>query len=123
MQITAMPEIYKGAYVTIAASSARRSSDGFLEPHNESHAPYRLPAQYLDQSSLITLSTSAFCYPNLIDPLDTRAWALQERILSPRYLDFRCRELRCKCNLTTSSILDSVGSGDKKGLIDLTGNP
>jgi hypothetical protein len=105
-QISQMPEIYRGAYVTIAASRARECSAGFLNAEEKIHALYKLPCKFSDQVAEITLATRV-SIPK--DPLDTRAWALQERMLSPRLLDFRSCELYYGCQLHHESFDLSTG--------------
>jgi hypothetical protein len=72
-QILQMADIYKGAQVTIAASSASGCTKGFLSGLEQSPVKDRL---YQIES-------------RVQDPLDSRAWAFQERLLSRRLLDFR----------------------------------
>jgi len=61
---------------------------------------------FSDKLTNITLATRV-SFPK--DPLDTRAWALQERMLSPRLLGFRSCELYYGCQLHHESFDLSTG--------------
>jgi hypothetical protein len=76
-QIRQMADIYKGAHVTIAVSSARTSTEGFLWSL-KSYPIKKHPPSNLGH-----------------DPLERRGWALQERLLSYCILDFRSTGLHC----------------------------
>lgn len=95
-QIAQMPTIYKNGYLTIIAGSASDTSQGFLgnrpEPHSKTLAydfPYRCPNGQTGTVTLLELKDTKF-----LDPLDSREWALQERMLSPRIVGFSCLQVR-----------------------------
>ncbi|KAI1353694.1 HET-domain-containing protein [Xylaria sp. FL0043] len=116
-----MAQIYQNSYITLAATQSSSDCVGFLRrpsttnneyswhvvPHRET---YRLGIRpRLPHWSRTDLRLWAQDYPLL-----TRAWAFQERILSPRVLHFCKQELvwecaqaiRCECeDLTSSSSL------------------
>ncbi|KAH7089648.1 heterokaryon incompatibility protein-domain-containing protein [Paraphoma chrysanthemicola] len=90
-EISNMASVFLGATVTISASSAKASTEGFLDPGKRAcvelnsnvlrfsicpATPFRIylewPPQYLARE----------------EPLATRAWTLQERVLSTRVLDY-----------------------------------
>jgi Heterokaryon incompatibility protein (HET) len=96
-QIAQMPQIYNNAYFTIIAASASSASQGFLgertAPHSGTLAfdlPYLCPD---GQQGSVTL----FQLEPLSDPIDTRAWTLQERLLSPRAVEFSHHQVRWVC--------------------------
>ncbi|KAM0818388.1 putative HET-domain-containing protein [Seiridium cardinale] len=102
--VSMMGDIYQNAHLVIAAGSAKHSDDSFL------HVPDRprtevVPFSYKDRSGLV-------CFKKLqgigvhenyesmyggIDPLDERAWALQERVLATRLIIYSSTELQWIC--------------------------
>ena len=96
-ELIKMPEIYKNAYVTISASSASNCREGFLSPRYPSTEDLTLQYECPDgQIGNIYMFEERI--GNKDDPIRTRAWCLQERILSPRLLDFSSQQLQWKCN-------------------------
>ena len=96
-EIHVMGSIYKNATVTIAAASAAKASDGFLEKREPAQTLLRLPLLAADGSlSRILVTKPIYAYAPK-DPLQTRAWAFQESVLSPRVLVFGERELTWSC--------------------------
>ena len=98
-ELSCMAEIYKYAYVTLSASSAKESREGFLHRragYFGNVAPFRLRCRWSDG----TVGSFTVCEELIhrqTDPIDHRAWTLQERILSPRVLDYTCDQLLWKC--------------------------
>ncbi|KAH8672693.1 heterokaryon incompatibility protein-domain-containing protein, partial [Tricladium varicosporioides] len=76
-----MAQVYGGAFLTISAALAPDSSHGILSRTG------RAVLQPLASSN----------YPLQNDPLYSRAWALQERFLSPRLLIFGSDQLYWEC--------------------------
>jgi hypothetical protein len=88
-EIAKMPSIYSNAVVTIAAAKAQSVAEGFL--HQRVAPPLITNMQLLG-------ATGAPQYVSLVEttgsdnqtmPLNGRAWALQESLLSARVLEFR----------------------------------
>ncbi|TRX91898.1 hypothetical protein FHL15_007217 [Xylaria flabelliformis] len=110
VQIADMARVYSQASITIIASRASRASDGFLGEINltaQTQLAVRLPFQCLNQEQ-----TVGSAYLTWIDgsrdrgePIDSRAWTLQERYLSKRVLEFGSLQTHWTC--TTSSITTS----------------
>jgi Heterokaryon incompatibility protein (HET) len=100
-EIRKMADIYSGSAVTIVAARARSCHDGFLHertlPDLWCNSTFRLRYRCLDgEICRVFLSE----YDDLVEyrePLDERAWTLQERALSPRVLSFGSRKTRWKC--------------------------
>ncbi len=87
IEISRMPEVYELAWVTISASSAWGCSDGFLTDRTTIDK-YTCAVQYRCRNGRLG---SVLLVPQdspRADPLDSRAWALQERLLSPRLIEF-----------------------------------
>lgn len=97
-EVGQMSLIYSQATVTILASRSNSASDGFLhcrhgkECHGKAERSYptkwdfRLPyrTQSGEQGSIIMTEPN----PGDVEPLDTRAWAFQELMLSPHIISY-----------------------------------
>ena len=99
-QISLMPKIYQKAFVTIIASSAGTSTQGFLEKRTirSSDCPifswrYHCPNGQL--GSIYFFADDG--YDPREDPVRKRAWTLQERLLSSRILDYGSRQMQWAC--------------------------
>ncbi|KAH7401971.1 heterokaryon incompatibility protein-domain-containing protein [Phaeosphaeria sp. MPI-PUGE-AT-0046c] len=95
-ELASMPSIYRCAYFTIAVSSASTCHSGFLSPRTWSsnasslrltYRPHAATNQCKDENhNLSLINYDSFDWEN--DPAYTRAWIVQEHLLSPRVLDF-----------------------------------
>jgi hypothetical protein len=99
-EIVQMPLIYSQATVTIAASRAKAVGDGFLHdrlrmgeetPDQVFELPYRCSDNKLGSVVLLPKIQPS------TEPLDLRAWPLQERFLSPRILEYGSLQTRWIC--------------------------
>ncbi|KAF7554401.1 hypothetical protein G7046_g6824 [Stylonectria norvegica] len=100
-----MLDVYGNAYLTIAATRAENSLKGFLGSRSRP-ASTTIPFR----ASGISSEVSAFVLPlgytarpssviEMVDaPLSKRAWALQERYLSPRTLHFTDSQTYLECD-------------------------
>lgn len=95
-EINEMGMIYKSATLTIAAASASTVNDGFLQ--DRPPLPMcRLPFYMADEKEgSIWLRNSDQVHTK--EPLDLRAWTLQESLLSPRILYYAAKDLIWKCH-------------------------
>lgn len=96
-EIPKMARIYSNAIFTIAASSAGSAQDGFLQDRmkgDDRIQAFNLP--YVCGKGILGSVTLARVEEK-DEPLDQRGWALQERILSPRTLEFGTRQTRWIC--------------------------
>jgi Heterokaryon incompatibility protein (HET) len=84
-----MGEIYKNSTVTIAASRTKSVHEGFLDNWSAHDKPAILPfmGPSKDLTGSIKIVKTNF-FDTTVWPLDSRAWALQEYLLSPRLLIF-----------------------------------
>lgn len=91
-----MGDIYKNATITIAAGSTTSVEESFLADRPIPRScclPYLLPGGNLGNLWV------ADCAPRiLLSPLDSRAWALQESLLSSRVLWYGPADLKWKCS-------------------------
>jgi heterokaryon incompatibility protein (HET) len=99
LEISRMANTYGYAYITIAASRARDTQEGFLHSRKPVHNPnqvIRLSYRCRDgQLGSVYLYKS----PGVgwTEPIDNRAWTLQESLLSPRALEYGRLQTRWSC--------------------------
>jgi len=99
-EIAKMASIYQNAFVTIAATNASRCVDGFLSKRRRlSYETFvgDLPWSCLDGRLGKVSLHRQFSRKPREEPLDGRAWALQEFLLSPRVLSFSSQQLVWEC--------------------------
>ncbi|KAI1760385.1 heterokaryon incompatibility protein-domain-containing protein [Hypoxylon sp. FL1150] len=99
-EIKQMPNIYKNSDLTLCASTAHSCNEGFLQPRPD-YSEHQL--QLIMPNNKVGTLHFNFSWDEIdeIDePLDTRAWALQERLLSPRLLEYGQRTSRWSCSCT-----------------------
>lgn len=97
-EICQMSRIYKNASLTLCASIARSYHEGFLHPR-PNYSEYRLQVRLKNGSiGIVCLDRIFQSLPRATEPLGTRAWAYQERLLSPRLLEYGRRTLRWSCS-------------------------
>jgi len=123
-----MPNIYGGAALTISASAARQISDGVLStsfvPTKFSCAlPYNLGNGKIGAVYVVPykMRLSPFVSKEVPEPLETRAWCLQERLLSPRILKFETSQLVWECfstKLNANGPTQSPSDLSKKARVD-----
>lgn len=95
-----MADIYRNAYITIAATSARNSRDGLRHLVHDRYKARLVPSTGLYvRESFIDFTEYARPDPEL-HPLTSRAWVFQERRLSPRTLSFSTAHLVWECRTT-----------------------
>lgn len=96
-EIAKMPYIYGRAAFTIAASRSAAAGEGFLQPRvtdPKSRAAFALSCI----NSTGALGTLNFVELDIqSEPIDQRGWTLQERLLSPRLIEFGELQTRWIC--------------------------
>ncbi|KAK0215957.1 heterokaryon incompatibility protein-domain-containing protein [Armillaria nabsnona] len=107
-EIAQMRRIFHDAYVTIIAACAHKVSDGFLHDRRVTMAewgssesillPFRCPDGVIGTMQLRGLRTA----PE--EPVDKRAWCLEERALSPRRLIYATHTLLYECQTLHDNI-------------------
>jgi hypothetical protein len=89
-----MENVFSSAYCTIAATSARNMKDGFLK---------QMSPKYLQVQSLSGRRFSISSGPDNFEldvnkaELNTRAWVMQERVLSRRTIHFSANQMYWDC--------------------------
>jgi hypothetical protein len=95
-QIAQMHQIYRNASLTIAAAAARTVREGFLHQRTAAEHTqdvFELPYCGPDADGTITLLRTG----SGPEPIDERAWTLQERLLPPKTFEFGTRQVRWIC--------------------------
>lgn len=90
-----MGDIYRGAYLTIAATLASADDEGFLHPSRErevySATCLRVPFRGEVITDVWAREIHDFrlhSFHNIREPLSNRAWTMQERVLASRLLSY-----------------------------------
>jgi hypothetical protein len=102
-EIARMDEIYHNAYVTICAASASSCQAGFLEDKSNEFpgVPARPTSQIIfpcpDRKTGTVRLTPTRTYDPIMEPLNSRAWCFQERLLSPRVLTYGSWQMYWQC--------------------------
>lgn len=107
-EIGRMRMVYRNAHVTIIAASSAKAVDGFLQdrsapPHTR--LPFHCPDGRLGTFSLLP---DAYIESEEAEPVDTRGWCLQERLLSPRALIYTSSTLQFECQMETVNVGGAV---------------
>jgi hypothetical protein len=95
-----MCDVYRNAYLTIAASRAASDSEGFLKPRPPVYSSLRVISPS-GKVANIYLRNQRLGYSDSKDTIDSRAWTLQERWLSRRQLRFCRNAIYWECQATT----------------------
>lgn len=107
-EISQMRRIFRDAYITLIASSAPSASAGFLQdrpPSEDPRIPFHCQDGRLGSVSLVPLNGGY----NLDDePVNQRAWCLEERLLSPRKLVYASDTLQYHCQTKISYVGDAI---------------
>lgn len=101
-EIPLIRKTFQNAAVTIIAASSHKVSDGFLQdrpvPAPAIQVPFLCPNG--DVSSMWIRSATQ----NPSEPVETRAWCYEERLLSPRALVFASNTVRYECQTNSANI-------------------
>jgi hypothetical protein len=96
-EIASMPQVYQNAHVTISAARSACCQDGFLHeismPSAQSEV-FKLPFCCPDGN---VGSVNLLHEPDFWDPIERRAWPLQEFLLSRRILKYGSYQLSWSC--------------------------
>jgi hypothetical protein len=117
-----MPSIYSFAYVTISAASAESSTAGFLSkrydrtvgkevirikirtsaenvtsPNDDDSRKSIASGEQTGPINLLPMKTGQTLTSDITEPIEDRAWTMQEQLLSRKLLFFGSRQLRWVC--------------------------
>lgn len=101
VEIGLMPLIYNQATVTIAASRAFHVNEGLLQSRYTGDSPetmFQLRRTHPNGDVEPVIFRSPV--ETITEPLDLRAWALQERYLSPRILEYGSYQTQWSCRFS-----------------------
>jgi hypothetical protein len=102
-EVTKMASIYRGATITISAASAEDSTQGFLGDRDLARAYgslFQLP--YLHKRGEHVIRGSVFLselsiHDTYEEPIDKRAWTMQEDMVSLRLIRFGSKQTTWRC--------------------------
>lgn len=132
-----MGQYYRGAAVTVCAVSASQCQDGILRPRSETHTHPKIETNegafylrpLLPDSVTVTdaITYSDIRKPIRMQPWNSRAWTLQERLFSRRIIYFTDEQMvwQCKSRFFAEdgqhSYLKKPGGTQviKRGLVDI----
>ena len=110
VEIARMGDVYGNAALCICATSGINSKSGFLPPYPSLQPSVKLPFHPMNNEPGSYILFSQDLYESQSQfPIDwvwdihqrsiwnTRAWTLQERVLSPRILHFTCGRMYFEC--------------------------
>jgi hypothetical protein len=111
-ELVRMGQIYRDAYLTIIASCAPSAIAGFLQGRVLPPAYDTHPTLPFDCRSGEMGTVSVFLEPGrdltMDDPVNSRAWCLQELLLSPRKLIYASDTAKYECQSMTMCLGDAV---------------
>ena len=109
VQAAQMTSIYRDSYLTIAAAVAPNSAHGFLIPRSDAER-YRgiipkdrdgkglpFPLNHVRVRRCLHDRRQRWSGAGKLDPLDSRLWCLQERLMPLRVLSYRQQEMTWEC--------------------------
>ncbi|PCH40878.1 HET-domain-containing protein [Wolfiporia cocos MD-104 SS10] len=110
-EIAHMRNIFRDAYLTIIAANAQKVSEGFLQDRPNPAEYARLPFVCPDgRVGTMSLSPVWEQYNHEGEPVNSRAWCFEERLLSPRSLIYASHTLQYHCQTATVNIGDSISA-------------
>ncbi|KAL4258744.1 hypothetical protein AB1N83_011533 [Pleurotus pulmonarius] len=123
-ELPLMRRIYRDAYVTIIAASASKVSEGFLQDRAIGSPAMPLPFVCPDGEGVEQADTMYIRDPlrtdiTTTDPISSRAWCLQERLLPHRSLIYS-KSLKYACCSQTPA---EVGNTNRPSLMDMVRLP
>jgi hypothetical protein len=105
-EISRMSTYFESCYVSISATVAASSNQGFLAPRNDPvfrHGPFELPYRGPDKRLGSIKLATYFKYSSDAEPVTSRAWVMQESLLAPRLLSYGYQNLTFSCRTCNRS--------------------
>lgn len=120
-QSAKMVDVYKISTITIAATNAERSTDGFLRDRQlEVRCALKIDEETV--SLILRPRIEWYGIPEIVGPLTQRAWVLQERLLPSRVLHFGGQQMMWQCRMKVLAEgyrdTDEVPEDEKPGEIE-----
>jgi hypothetical protein len=95
-----MGDVYRNAYLMVAAATAADDAEGFFKPRPQIQCSMKIVAP-LGQTANVYLRDRWHRIGDSNLPLDSRGWTLQETYLSRRRLEFQGKKITWYCQSTT----------------------
>jgi hypothetical protein len=108
VELAKMCKIYQDALVTIVAANATNAHQGFLEDRISPESSTKIPFWGPDGTLGTVFVRLEGWYDDGNEPINERAWTLQERLLSPRLLIYASHTLQYQCDQDTINLGDSI---------------
>lgn len=99
-----MCSIYQDAMVTIVAANAAISDQGFLQVRQPPAASFEIPFWGTEGQLGFVKSIREETYDDRAEPVNTRAWTVQERLLLKRLLIYSSDTIQFQCRQQTVNI-------------------
>ncbi|RDL39593.1 uncharacterized protein BP5553_03933 [Venustampulla echinocandica] len=99
-EMSMMEGVYRDSLVAIVAANSEGATHGFLQPRKTPLESFTLPFR-VSESQFGTMSVrelEAMEYDESSEPINERAWTLQESLLAHRYLIYSSHTLQWRCN-------------------------
>jgi hypothetical protein len=109
-EISMMEKVYRDCLVIIVAANSEGVTNGFLKPRKMPMGFFNIPFR-LSESQFGTMSVQELDeweYKESEEPINKRAWALQENMLAHRYLIYSSHTLQWRCNSGVRNFGDSL---------------
>ncbi|KAL2069187.1 hypothetical protein VTL71DRAFT_15525 [Oculimacula yallundae] len=108
IELSSMCRIYQQATFTIVAASATSASQGFLEDREPLEPAVQIPFWAPDDTLTSVYLRAEQLYDDDEEPINSRAWTLQEQLLSPRRLVYASHTLQYQCREHTLNLGNSI---------------
>ena len=107
-ELAMMCKIYQQALITIVAANVADANQGFLAQRAAPQPSTKVPFWSQDgRIGIVSLRPEGW-YDDKSEPVNTRAWTLQERLLSPRLLIYATHTLQYQCQKETVNLGNST---------------
>jgi len=111
-ELRKMSEIYATASIVISASRAESADQGFLQDHDSMGDACKINFDAESDQPTMLLFHSKNDIQNGIEPIDWRAWTMQEHFLAARTLRFGSKQVEWKCK--TERLYDGGEDGNPR---------
>lgn len=119
-EVSLMERIYRESFVTIVAASSPNSTDGILRPRPPPQESYIIPFRRTGElfGSMSIQELYSIEYDEMLEPINQRAWTLQEQLIPNRFLIYASHTLQWRCNAGVknlgSSLHHAISSDDER---------
>ena len=104
-ELANMDQVYKNATMIIVAACAPSVKDGFLKDRPGSgQSRFDVPIRLSPNQFFVVHTEEHIVYDDKSEPVNQRAWTLQEQLLSPRLLIYASHTLQWQCRTLTCNL-------------------